>query len=418
MRPLLCGLAVKIKMKIAIIYDPVYPYVIGGGERRNWEIARRLINYKHDVYLVGMKYWNGQSRIVREGVKLVGICPAVQLYNKKGRRSYFEAMYFGVAVFFHLLKNRYDIIDCGNFPYFSCIFARLATFFRKTKFVITWHEIWGKKQWTDYAGRIGLIGWFIEKIVSRLSSSNIFVSEFMRERGIALLKIKRENTVVIPNGVEYERLSKVEVLNPVRSNPDAHRDASPTAGTSNGVKKEEQIVFAGRLIKHKRVALLIDAFNDICKEFSNYKLKIIGLGPEHANLKALVEHLGLGNKVIFTGFLEGNDLEKEIKKSKLLVLPSEREGMGIVIVESMALGTPVIALDAENSAAKCIIKNNNDGLLIKNKDEMVLSLRRLLTDKIFCESIIENGYKRAIGYDWDKSILPKITEYYDALSTK
>jgi len=381
-------------MKIAIIYDPIYPYVIGGGENRNWEIAKRLAkNSSYQVYLIGMKYWEGHKEIIKEGVHLVGVCRAIPLYNKKGSRSLFEPFYFGFYVFRHLLGNSYDIIDCGNFPYLSCIAIRLAILCnrcaRLAKFIITWHEIWGKRQWINYAGKIGIIGWFIEKVVSRLSRYNIFVSEFMRERGVNILGIKRENTVVIANGVEYNRLSEIE-----------------------DIKKESQIIYVGRLIEHKRVDLLIEAFSDVVKKFSEYSLKIVGNGPEYINLELKIKNLELTDKVIFTGFLERSNLEKEIKKSKILILPSEREGMGIVIVESMGLGTPVIALDSEYSAAKCIIRNGDNGILVKNRNEMSDAIIRLLTDDELYNKLIDNGYQTAKSYDWDSVIIPTIVDYY------
>lgn len=193
-------------MKIAFVYDAVYPFVVGGGEKRNWEIARRLAKLGHDVYIIGMRYWNKPKVILKENVKIIGICPAIPLYNIAQKRSLFEPFYFGFFVFLHLLINTYDIIDCGNFPYVSVISAKLATLFKKSKLIVTWHEVMGKEQWLNYMGILGIVSWVIEKIVSKMSAYNIFVSDFMLERAIKFLKMKKNNSIVIYNGIEYKKL--------------------------------------------------------------------------------------------------------------------------------------------------------------------------------------------------------------------
>lgn len=376
-------------MKIALIYDPIYPYVIGGGEKRFWEIARRLAKCGHQVYLVGMKYWNGPAEIIKEGVHLVGICPAVPLYNKKGTRSFFEPFYFGFFVFWHLLFNNYDLIDCANFPYISCISLKLISFFKRIRFTLTWHEVWGRAEWISYAGIIGIFGWLIEKIVSLMAGYNIFVSKFMQNRAVSIFRMKKEKTIVIENGIEYNKLSKIE-----------------------NIRKDNQIIYVGRLVNYKRVDILIDAFAIFINDFKDYSLKIIGRGPESAKLKLKVQELKLEDKVVFVDFLEKDDLEKEIKKSKIFVLPSEREGMGIVIVESMALGTPVIALESENSAAKTIITNGSSGILVKNINELVQAMTQLLTNEELYNKIVQQGLETAKSYDWDSVIIPHIIKYY------
>jgi len=123
-------------MKIAIVYDVIYPYVKGGVEKRVWEIASRLSLRGHDVHLYGMKFWDGDDTYVQDGVTLHGVCPARNLYSY-GRRTIWQALSFSIALFFCLRGEDYDIVDCQQFPYFSCI----ACSFMRTPLVITWHEV-------------------------------------------------------------------------------------------------------------------------------------------------------------------------------------------------------------------------------------------------------------------------------------
>ena len=80
-------------MRIAYVSDTVYPYELGGMQKRVWELARRLVQRGHEVTLFGMKYWGGEDVIYNEGVRLWGVCPSQALYVN-GHRSIKQAVYF------------------------------------------------------------------------------------------------------------------------------------------------------------------------------------------------------------------------------------------------------------------------------------------------------------------------------------
>ena len=125
-------------MKIAFVYDVIYPYVKGGVEKRVWELAVRLAHRGHEVHLFGMKFWNGEDTINREGVFLHGVCPAQKLYTS-GRRSIWQAFYFSFHLLSHLLKEKFDIIDCQQFPLFSCYTSKID--FENKKYPARYHMV-------------------------------------------------------------------------------------------------------------------------------------------------------------------------------------------------------------------------------------------------------------------------------------
>jgi hypothetical protein len=84
-------------MKIAFVYDVIYPYIKGGVERRVWELAVRLSQKGHEVHIFGMKYWEGDDLRIQKGVILHGICPAQPLYAG-GRRTIREAIFFSILI--------------------------------------------------------------------------------------------------------------------------------------------------------------------------------------------------------------------------------------------------------------------------------------------------------------------------------
>jgi glycosyltransferase involved in cell wall biosynthesis len=376
-------------MKIAFVYDAIYPFVVGGGEKRIYELAKRLSAQGEDVTVVGMKYWEGEDEISLDGIRLVGVCKAVPLYKRNGKRSFTEPLYFAWFVFLHLMKKSYNLIDCSNFPFLSCIACKLATIFKETKLVITWYEVWGKKYWKEYMGPIGVFGYLIEKSVSWLADNNIAISEFTRKRAVSILNMQEKTIVVIPNGISFQELQK---------------------GIAS--LKEDQIIYVGRLVQHKRVDILITAFKEIAYSYPTIRLLIIGKGPEETRLRDMAKEFLDNQRIQFRGFLEEADLRAEMKKSLLFVLPSEREGLGAVIFESMGLGVPVIALECELSAAKNIIENGFNGLLVRNAKEMARAINLFITDSNLYRAIVEGGTTTAKKLDWDDVILPAIKQYY------
>jgi hypothetical protein len=186
-------------MKVALVYDAVYPFVKGGGEKRFYEIAKRLSERGHEVHLYGMKFWKGPDVIKKDGFYVHGICKAKKLYTKEGKRSIFEAVYFGLSCF-KLLKEDFDYIDCCGFPYFSLFPAWLSCKLKGKKLNSTWHEIWGKNYWFNYIGGRGVVGYLVEKISSKLPDRIIAVSEHTKKKFIS--NFGKKDIVVVENGID------------------------------------------------------------------------------------------------------------------------------------------------------------------------------------------------------------------------
>ena len=329
-------------MKIAYVYDNIYPYHIGGAEKRLWELAKRLAQKGHEVTLFGMKHWEGKAIIYSEGVRLWGVCPPQDLYVN-GRRSIKQAIYFGWKVLSPLLGERFDIIDCHNSPYFPCFSAKLCAVVKRTPLIITWLEVWGD-YWFEYLGKKGIFGWIVERLTAKLTNENLAISE--RTKG-DLGKLGVRDIKVIPCGIDFQGISRV---NP--SNESSH------------------LIFGGRLIKEKNVDFLIKAVSLVKKEVPNINCVIVGDGPERRALEELTTDLKLNDNIKFTGFLEDhNELISYMKASKVFVFPSEREGFGIVVVEANACGLPVIVIGHSRNAACDLVIDGQTGFICQLSEE-------------------------------------------------
>src|ERR1019366_6275463 len=111
-------------MRICVIYDCLYPYTVGGGERWYRNLAERLAADGHEVTYLTLRQWQRGERIdLDERVRVVTAGPRMALYTDGGRRGILPPLGFGLGVFLHLLRNgrRYDVVHTSSFPYFSLL---------------------------------------------------------------------------------------------------------------------------------------------------------------------------------------------------------------------------------------------------------------------------------------------------------
>ena len=366
-------------MKIAFIYDAVYPWIKGGAEKRIYQLAKGLADKGHEVHWYGVGWWwpeSGKKDMEMDGIKLHGVCKPMELYGDD-KRSIKEAIYFALMILFKLRAGRYDIIDCQGFPFFSCFTVGFNSFFGRSTLVLTLHEVWND-YWYEYLGKAGFFGKLTEKLMVRLTDKIITVSDKTKDD---LRKIKSsEKAVVIPNGIDLAEINQIK----------------PSPAKSD-------IIFVGRLIKEKKADLLIKSLVRVKDNFPDVKCTIIGEGPEKENLEKLSDQSGLKDDVSFTGFLEDyQDVIAHMKSSKVLVLPSVREGFGMVVLEANACGLPVVVVDHPMNAAKDLIIPGENGFIAEVSEN---SLAGKIVEAIESrEKMIESSKYFAKDYDWNNII--------------
>lgn len=371
-------------MKIAFIYDGAYPWIKGGVEKRVYEIGRRLAERGHEVHWYCVGWWldeEDDKDIEVDGIKYHGVCEPLQMYVN-GRRSIKAAIKFSMNLLRPLLKEKFDLIDCQNFPYFSCFPAKLASIIKSTPLIVTWHEFWGD-YWYIYLGSKGFFGKIIEKFVSGLADYNLAVSKKTAQD----LENKNINVLnVIPNGIDVESI----------------KSTKPSQLSSD-------VIFAGRIIEHKNVDVLIEAIHILKDEVPDIKCLIIGDGPEKPRCKNMVEKLDLQDNIKFLPFVEDEELIGYMKSSKVFVLPSTREGFGMVALEANAAGLPVITVEHPDNATENLIKRHGGGHIC------TLSSHEI-AEKIK-EAIQENNPPRNYSkeYDWNK-IVSNLENFYRGVS--
>ena len=359
-------------MRLAFVYDVVHPYVVGGVQKRNWEIARRLVKMGHEVTIFGMKYWDGHDVIYREGVRFRGVCPAQPLFVE-GRRSIKGALYFAARVLPPLLKEKFDVVEVANFPYFPCFSAWCCALVRRSPLVITWHEVWDD-YWYEYLGRKGALGRAIERLTVRLPNRAIVIS---RHTGSALAKLGRKEADIVACGVDTAAI-----------------DSAAQWPKSNG------IIFAGRLAQEKNVIQLLQAVAVLKQRGQEMGCIIIGQGPEKESLERQSREMGIDASVRFLGRVERDaDVYSHMKASRILVHPSMREGFSHVVLEANACGIPVVTVNHPQNAAQDLIEDGRNGYVCGlTADSMADKIQQVLA-----RSDWEKGCRDfAAAYDWDR----------------
>jgi glycosyltransferase involved in cell wall biosynthesis len=357
-------------MKIAYIYDAIYPWVKGGAEKRIHELSRRLAERGHEVHCYGMKWWQGDREILQDGVYLHAVCPPMPLY-RNGKRSIRQAAFFAGKLL--LVPVDGDVIDCQNFPYLSCFSAKLLSSPKGQKFFITWHEVWGD-YWCEYLGNSGLIGQSIEWTAARLTEKNIVVSDRTHRQ---LLSLGAKGIRVVPNGIDCRKILGIA--------------PSP---------EQSDIVCLGRLVEHKNVHLLIEALGMVRKEVPQVKALIIGDGPEMARLKGLVGRLDLEKNVSFLGFLEDyNEALALMKSSGIFASPSIREGFGMAALEANACGLPVVTVSHGMNAVMDLVKEDTGTVCQPTAQALAEAICSTLQNR---EKMRMRCMEEAGKYDWEK----------------
>ena len=374
-------------MKIAFVYDVIYPYVKGGVEKRIRELAIRLSHRGHDVHIIGMKYWEGPDTIKKDGVTLHGICPAQPLYAG-GRRTIGEALYFSYRLVPFLMREEFDIIDCQQFPYFPCFPVKLASVMKKKPFVITWHEVWGD-YWYEYLGWKGAFGKTTERLVAGLTSDTIAVS------GSTAKNLRHFNVTgevsIIPNGIDIRHLNSL-----------------PPGMVSS------DIIFVGRLIKEKHVDVLVRAFVTLLPGSPDLTLLILGDGPERESIRSLIRDLVLEDRVILKPFVDSHDeVISLMKASHVCVIPSTREGFGIAALEALACSLPVVTADHLDNAIRELITGETGFLSSLSVEDLAEKIRIALRQYPEMRSACSNS---AAEYDWDRIVLQLENRYQSLVS--
>ena len=363
------------------------PRIVGGIARVVHDLSQRLIKDGHDVTVITYKEGNVPYFEDDKGVKVYRVdnyminpnnfidwimqlnfnmlAKANELIDKQGKIDVIHAHDWLVAYAAKSLKNSYDIpivatIHATEAGRNSGIHNETQRYINDTEWMLTYEAN--------------------EVIVN----SNYMKCELQRNFGLPFEKIN-----VIPNGVNLTMYSGIEKDYDFRRN----------FASDN----EKIILYAGRLVYEKGVQYLIGAMPKILQNYHDAKLVIAGKGGMYDELKSQVNYLGLGNKVYFTGYMDHKSLCKLYKCADISVFPSTYEPFGIVALEGMLAGNPVVTSDV--GGLNEIVEHGVNGMksYAGNSNSIADSILTLLFDHKLCNEISKNAKTKVKElYNWTK----------------
>lgn len=206
-----------------------------------------------------------------------------------------------------------------------------------------------------------------------------------RDSVLDVFRLNKKKIKIIPMGVDLN-LFKPLSRRIYRSNPE----------------RGPVILTVGRLDKNKGFNYLIDAMPKVIHKFPEAKLIVAGIGHEKDNLTSQIKRLNLEKNTSMVGGVQNKNLPIFYNMADIFVLPSLREGLGVVLLEAMACGTPVIGSNVDGITD--IIINNETGILTMPKDSQNIAEKiiMLLSDRELRQKFSEKGLKFVKEkFSWD-----------------
>ena len=329
-------------MRVCLVYDCLFPHTVGGAQRWYRALAERLTERGHEVTYVTLRQWpRGVSAGVL-GVDVRSVGPAMELY-REGRRRTLPPLVFGLGVLWHLFRHgrRYDVVHTGSMPYFSLLAAVAVRRRGRYRLFVDWIEVWTRRYWVEYGGRLlGELGWRIQRFGARTKHKAF---AFSRLHAARLRELGHKGEVTVLDGLYAD-------------------------GATPGRNSEPVVVFAGRHIPEKGVPSLIPALAKARERIPELRAELYGDGPDRDTVLALLDRHGLDSSVSAPGFVDTARVDEAIRRALCLVLPSRREGYGLVVVEAAAAGTPSVVVAHPDNAAAELVDDGENGVVVESDD--------------------------------------------------
>ena len=389
-------------MKILIVSEMSVPYSIGGGEVRYALLARELVRRGHDVTWLSMRQRESPDEEMIDGVRHLHRGPRI---TSPPSRPLFAMLRFMFTAFFHILTHRYDIVDTQTYAPLPPVW--LACLLSRQKMVATIHDTSAGPASTGPHARVEDDQWLsgrdrfivrpVEKLLYRLPYRRIVTdTEAVKTVLADRFGVNPRRMVTVPCGIDIDAIA-----------------AAPAA------TERADVVFVGRLVPHKHVEDFLRAVaavgeRRVAHGRSTPTAAVVGSGPLASEMSCLAASLGVladpGEPqsrsgispstalVEFTGPLADHAaVIGRIKSAGVLVLPSTREGFGLVLAEAMACGTPCIAYDVP--AVRETLDNGEAGVLVPRRDVegLVAAIESLLADDVRRESLVAAGSRWVVG---------------------
>ncbi|MTK12641.1 MAG: glycosyltransferase family 4 protein [Clostridiaceae bacterium] len=374
-------------MKILMLSWEYPPKNIGGLSNHVFYLAQSLNKMGHEIHVITCEEGTAPIEENNNGVFVHRVSPYkidTNDFAKWVMQLNFSMVEEAIRII--TTEGKFDLIHAHD--WLSAFSAKTLKCSFKIPTVCTIHA-------TEY-GRNGGIRTEMQRYISSTewllayeSWKVVACSNYMRQQISDVFSVPWDKIWVIPNGVCLETFNfEFDWLNFRRKY----------------ARDDEKIIFyVGRHVFEKGIHLLVEAAHRVVENYNNTKIIIAGTGPMTEELKARVRQMGLESKVQFTGYMSDQDRNKMYRVANAAVFPSLYEPFGIVALEAMAAGCPVIVSDTGGLGE--IVEHKVNGLKAINGcvDSLVDNISEILYDENLANSLKKNALSSVHErYTWDK----------------
>lgn len=374
----------KKKLKIAMLGQKHVLSNEGGIEKVVREISTRLVRLGFDVTCYDRK--NKHVMDSTENLPTLSEYKGVKIKNcftidKKGLAAVSSS-------FFGTLKILFSNAEVAHYHAEGpSVMIPIIKFLSKKRVIVTVHGLdWKRDKWgTGFASKYIKFG---EKMAAKYADEIIVLSDGVKDY---FKETYNRDTRFIPNGVTRPEVLKAGIIR-----------------KKYNLGKDDYFLFLGRIVPEKGIHYLIDAYNQV---ITSKKLVIAGGASDTDSYYEELKRKAQNNKnIIFTGFVQGQELEELYSNAYVYVLPSDLEGMPLSLLEAMSYGNCCLTSDID----ECATVMEDYGVTFKRGDILDLSqsLQKLNNDVSTVQKLKSEATQFILGkYNWD-DIADKTIELY------
>jgi glycosyltransferase involved in cell wall biosynthesis len=376
-------------MKILSLMAPVK---FGGGERLLLDQAEVFREKGIEYVIVCLnRSLEFEKFLNEENVKYFNLTN-IEFKQTPTRKEYLFLFFKLLPQIFKLRKliqkEKPDILISNGFP--SIFLIPLSLLFLKTKPKIFYVHHFQKQKENFLIRKIYL--WFLKKYKKIIAVSSATANSLK-----SVFPEIKEKISSIPNGIDTKRFEIKESKEELRKK----------LNLPNGILG----ICVGRLTHFKNQKFLIKVAKEIKRD--DFYILIVGDGDEYENLKREIEKEKLDNRVKLLGFIPSDEIPYYLKASDIFLYPSLKEGFGIVVLEAMAAGLPVVIFK------DIYIEEFGKDILVANSEEEFINLtKRLVNDEVFREDIGKKLIQDVIRLDINKMVEDYLKIFENGEKTK
>jgi glycogen synthase len=383
-------------MKIMMLSWEYPPKNVGGISAHSYHLSQEIKNLGHEVHVITCEEGTAPVFQQDEGVFVHRVIP-YKIDTGDFTKWVMHLNYAIIEKGIELIKKfgRFDIIHAHD--WLSAYSARVLKCSYSIPMVCTIHATEHGRNggiWTDMQRYISSAEWMLHYEAWKI----ITCSYYMRQEVHNLFGAPWEKIWVIPNGVDAKALDfSFEKLSFRRRYAQDH---------------EKIIFYVGRHVFEKGIHLLVEAGKRLVNRNGNIKFIIAGTGPMSEEIKYKAECSGIGDKFIFTGYIDADTKNKLYKVADSAIFPSLYEPFGIVALEAMAAGCPVIASDVGGLSE--IIEHRNNGMkaYVGSANSLADNLIELFENQELAGNMRNNALKVVKEkYTWNKVAILTVKMY-------